>query len=94
MPYTQFQIEGSDQNTLSHFFQAVQAVDTSLEWGWNRAVIGHEDDPPLCMGFGFTPWTVTELQGLAHRKGIDLVYVEEDIDPSHIDFSEEYVCQK
>jgi hypothetical protein len=46
------------------------------------------------MGFGFTPWTVTELQDLAHRKGIDLVYVEEDIDPSHIDFSEEYVCQK
>lgn len=83
-----FQIEGDVEAFLSHFFRAVRAIDTRLEWGWNRAVIGHEDDTPLCMGFGFTTWTATELQDLAQRKGVNLVYIEENVDSANIDFSE------
>ncbi|WP_448596898.1 hypothetical protein [Thermoleptolyngbya sp.] len=75
-----FEVTHLYEEKVQSFFDSVNAIDTSIEWGWNTVIKGHEDDPDEFQGFGYTTLSPEELNQVATSLGVELVYVDEPLD--------------
>ncbi|KAM3091278.1 hypothetical protein ACKFKG_26200 [Phormidesmis sp. 146-35] len=75
-----FEVTSPSEEKVQLFLERIDAVDTSIEWGWNTAVIGHEDDPDEFQGFGYTSRSPEELNQVATLLDVNLVYIDEPLE--------------
>lgn len=76
----EFEVTHLYEEKVQSFLDSVNAIDTSIEWGWNTVVKGHEDDPDEFQGFGYTTFSPEELTQFADLLGLELAYVSEPLD--------------
>jgi hypothetical protein len=74
-----FEITSPYEEKVQSFLESIDAVDTSIEWGWNTAIIGQEDAPDEFQGFGYTILAPEELHQFSNLLGVELVYVDEPL---------------
>lgn len=76
----EFEVTSFHEERVEAFLESVDAVDTSIEWGWNTVIVGREDEPDEFQGFGYTTFSPEELSQFADFLGVELVYVDEPLD--------------
>lgn len=75
-----FEVTSPSEEKVKLFLERVDAVDTSIEWGWNTVVIGQEDDPDEFQGFGYTILSPEELNQAATLLDVNLAHIDEPLD--------------
>jgi len=73
--FREFEVASFHEERVEAFLESVNAVDTSIEWGWNTVIIGREDEPDEFQGFGYTTLPLEEIKQFADFLGVELVYV-------------------
>ena len=79
-----FEIANASEQRVQTFLDKINAVEPSIESGWNTTIIGHEDDPDEFQGFGYTTLTPEELNQYANDLNVELVFVDEPLTPETV----------
>ncbi|KAM3116316.1 hypothetical protein [Phormidesmis sp. 146-33] len=75
-----FEVTSPCEEKVQSFLESIDAIDISIEWGWNTVIIGHEDDPDEFQGFGYTTLSSEELSQFANLLNVELIYVDEPLE--------------
>jgi hypothetical protein len=76
----EFEVTSYHEEKVEAFLESVNAVDTSIEWGWNTVIVGREDEPDEFQGFGYTTLSPEEIRQFANLLGVELAYVDEPLE--------------